>query len=198
MAAGAGFLLHNAIDFTFYLPGVALPAAVLLGLGSPGAAGSMEGADRGGTEEVMERGATAPRIVSILLALLLLAQAGTADRSAWHLDRARILALGGSPLDAEAEARAAAAACPWNPDPWAFLAQSLLARRASGPEEESLRRRSAERAAHLEPEGAILHHTVALDRAAASDPASAWLEEERAHRLYPGKALYRPAPEEAR
>ena len=49
------------------------------------------------------------------------------------------------------------------------------------------------RAVRLEPESAILHHTLALDRAAAQDPAGAFLEEERAHRLFPEKPLYHPA-----
>jgi hypothetical protein len=134
----------------------------------------------------------------VAVASFLLVVVATADRSAWHLERARGAAVSGSSAEAEGAARAAAAACPWDPDPWAFLAQSLLARRAGSPGEEKLRREAADRAARLEPEAAILHHTVALDRAAASDPAAAWLEEERAHRLYPAKPLYRPDAEEKR
>jgi hypothetical protein len=179
--AGAGFLLHNAIDFTFFLPGVALPAALLLGVGSAPANAGSEG-----------RPSPARRRAGVVVAALLLVYVATADRSAWHLERARALAQIGPSFDAEGEARRAAAACPWDPDPRAFLAQSLLARHATTPEEETLRRVTAERAARLEPESAVLHHTMALDRAAAADPAAAWIEEERAHRLYPGKALYRP------
>ncbi|HYV18035.1 MAG TPA: O-antigen ligase family protein [Verrucomicrobiae bacterium] len=194
--AGAGFLLHNAIDFTFFLPGVALPAALLLGAGSahsipPGLAGAQP-IEANGNGEPPGR---ARRRAGVAVALFLLVYAATADRSAWHLERARALTQGGPSSEAEAEARRAAAACPWDPDPWAFLAQSLLARHAATPEEETLRRVAADRAAHLEPESAILHHTVALDRAAAGDPAAAWIEEERAHRLYPAKALYRPQGE---
>ncbi len=33
LAAGAGFLAHNLIDFTAFLPGVAIPAALLIGIG---------------------------------------------------------------------------------------------------------------------------------------------------------------------
>ncbi|HEV8200335.1 MAG TPA: O-antigen ligase family protein [Candidatus Polarisedimenticolia bacterium] len=194
-AAGAatGFLLHNAIDFTFFLPGVALPAALLLGVGS--ASGAARPAGASAKEESDGRPWPARRRSGVVVAALLLVYVATADRSAWHLERARALAQVGPSFDAEAEARKAAAACPWDPDPRAFLAQSLLARHATTPEEETLRRVTAERAARLEPESAILHHTVALDRAAAADPAAAWIEEERAHRLYPGKPLYRPEAE---
>src|SRR3989442_57758 len=33
LAAGAAFLVHNLVDFTAFLPGVAIPAAILIGLG---------------------------------------------------------------------------------------------------------------------------------------------------------------------
>jgi hypothetical protein len=188
--AGAGFLLHNAIDFTFFLPGVALPAALLLGVGS--ASGAAHAAGVPSNDGIRGPRWPARRWASAAVALLLFVYAVTADRSAWHLERARALAQGGSSSEAETEARRAAAACPWDPDPWAFLAQSLLARHATTSGEETLRRAAADRAARLEPESAILHHTVALDRAAGGDPAAAWIEEERAHRLYPAKALYRP------
>lgn len=190
--AGAGFLVHNAIDFTFFLPGVALPAALLLGVGSASGARPAKAPSDHGRER---RTWPARRFFGVVVAAVLLMYVATADRSAWHLERARALAQTGPSSEAEAEARKAAAACPWDPDPRAFLAQSLLARHATTPEEETLRRVTAERAARLEPESAILHHTVALDRAAAADPAAAWIEEERAHRLYPGKALYRPETE---
>jgi len=195
--AGAGFLLHNAIDFTFFLPGVALPAGLLLGLGScSGGHDELEDGARpdspAGTEAAVVRPWSGRVAAGVAVALLLLTQVATADRAAWHLERARDAAMDGSSSDAEGEARMAAAACRWDPEPWAFLAQSLLARHATSAEEMTLRREAAERAVRLEPESAILHHTVALDRAAAADPAGAWVEEERAHRLYPGKALYRP------
>ena len=190
-AAGAGFLLHNVYDFTFFLPGVALPAALLLGIGSPprGRGEAFGGAAAAGA---------AARGASVLVAILFLLHAATGDRSAWHLDRARAAATGGEVGQAEREARAAASACPWDPDPWAFLAQSLLARQPQGAAEEALRREAAKRAVALEPDSAILHHTAALDRAASGDPAAAWIDEARARRLYPGKALYREAREDGR
>jgi O-antigen ligase len=196
-AAGVGFLLHNACDFTFFLPGVALPAAVLLGVGSaaPRKVGAGGADDEPGPGAV--RGAMG-RIAAIGCALLFFAHAGTSDRAAWRLDRARTAALRGETGEAEREAIAAAKAYPIDPDPWAFLAQSLLARQATGPQAEARRGEAAARAVRLEPESAILHHTLALDRAAAQDPAGAFLEEERAHRLFPEKPLYRPAREAAR
>ena len=181
-AAGVGFLLHNACDFTLYLPGVALPAALLIGVGS-----SAPEREAGAGRDPLWR------IAAIGCALLFLAHAVTSDRAAWHLDRARAAAMRGETGEAEREALAAARAYPIDPDPWAFLAQSLLARQATGPQEEERRHEAAVRAVRLEPEAAILHHTLALDRAAAQDPAGAFLEEERAHRLFPEKPLYHPA-----
>jgi hypothetical protein len=204
-AAGAGFLLHNVVDFTFFLPGVAIPAALLLGSGSPPRAprqGNVDGAEAAdpgaAARAAVAPAGTAARFAPVLVAVLFLVHAATADRSAWHLDRARAAAARGGVEEAEREARAAASACPWDPDPWAFVAQSLLARQAMGAAEESLRREAATRAVALEPDAAILHHTAALDRAASGDPAAAWVEEAVARRLYPGKALYHDAPEETR
>jgi len=184
-AAGAGFLAHNVVDFTFFLPGVALPAGLLLGLGSP------EPAEEATADASLPAGRR--WVAGALLAAALLAHVATADRAALHLDRARTLALSGDAPAAEREALRAAAAWPVDPDPWAFTAQSLLARGASDPASAALAARAAERAVRLEPDAAILHHTLALVRSVASDPAAAWVEERRAAQLFPGKPLYRTA-----
>jgi len=181
-AAGAGFLAHNFVDFTFFLPGVALPAGLLLGLGSP------QPAEQATADA--SRPAGRRWVAGALLAAALLAHAATVDRAALHLDRARTLALSGDAPAAEREALLSAAAWPVDPDPWAFTAQSLLARGASDSAA-ALAARAAERAVRLEPDAAILHHTLALVRAVAADPAAAWVEERRAAQLFPGKPLYR-------
>ena len=200
-AAGFGFLAHNVIDFTFFLPGVALPAGLLLGFSAPAEAPEP---GPGSSAPARARDADAPlggwgRILAgTTVALLLVAHAATSDRAALHLDRARTLAIAGRTEAAEQEARAAAAAFPLDPDPWAFTAQSLLARKAADPAATALRREAAERAVRLEPEAAILHHTLALDRALAADPAAAFVEERRAAQLFPAKPLYRSTGAEAR
>jgi len=188
-AAGAGFLVHNAVDFTFFLPGVALPAGLLLGFSSPPAQ------EETGAPASRHRGRD--RMAGVLLAAAFLAYAATADRAVRHFDHARTLAVAGKPEEAERRALRAVSAWPLDPDPWAFVAQSLLARGAADPASVALLAEAAERAVTLEPEAAILHHTRALDRAAAADPAAAWIEEQRAAQLFPEKELYRSSLQDA-
>jgi hypothetical protein len=42
----------------------------------------------------------------------------------------------------------------------------------------------------LDPEAAGRHHVLALYHAKSEEPAAAWLEERRAHELFPLKPLY--------
>ena len=193
-AAGIGFLAHNVLDFTFFLPGVALPAGLLLGFAAPSGPAGAPGSGPERSAARLRSGPRPGRIAGAVLAAILLTHALTSDRAALHLDRARTRALAGETEAAERDALKAARAFPLDPDPWAFVAQSLLARGATDDASATLRRTAADRAARLEPESAILHHTRALDRAATGDLAAAWIDERRAAQLYPAKELYRAAP----
>jgi O-antigen ligase len=185
LASGTGFLAHNLIDFTFDLPGVALPAALLLGIGFAGHP---------------ERPRRPPLLVTAGAFFVALALAGHAvieGRVAGLLDEARTEAREGRASAAESEALRAAALRPSDPDPWAFVAQSIAANPAEIGEESGARRArgldAALRAARLEPESAILHYTAALHLMASGDEAGAVIEAERARRLFPSKALYQTA-----
>jgi O-antigen ligase len=188
-ASGVGFLAHNLIDFTFYLPGVALPAALLLGAGT---AGPPEGRER----------SPAPRWTRALIlacglavAFALAVQGVIAGRVAGLVDEARAEARAGRRDAAERTALRAAALRPGDPDPWAFVAQSIAANPGTAAPEDDAGRQArglaaAIRATQLEPESAILHYTAALHLKASGDDAGAVIEAERARRLFPAKPLY--------
>jgi O-antigen ligase len=197
LASGIGFLAHNLIDFTFYLPGVALPAALLLGAGT----GEPEEGSEARTRAPDAR-ALAAAVCGIGLALAVGAHAVVAGRVAGLLDKAQDAARAGKIEAAEVMAGRAAGLRRGDPDPWAFVAQSIAANPAVGTEDADARRArgmaAALRAARLEPESAILHYTAALHLRAAGDEAGAVIETERALRLFPSKPLYRAAaPAEA-
>jgi O-antigen ligase len=188
LAAGAAFLVHNLIDFTAFLPGVALPASVLLGAGL---------ATQGDRERTSRR---APAALALVLALALPAHAVAGALSRNLLKRAQEAASDGEPGTALALARLAAARRPSDPSPPAFISEWVLAHgmrdMALGAEGE----RAALLAARLDPESAIRHYTLSLYHAAAERPADAYRELLAAHRLYPLKELYRAGlrPFEAR
>ena len=190
LAAGAAFLVHNLIDFTAFLPGVALPASVLLGVGL-GPPASRDRAARWWQ--------TALAIV-LALALPVHAVVGALSRNA--LDRARTAAVDGDKEGALRLARLAARSRPADPSPPAFIAEWVL---AHGMEDAGLREegeRAAQLAARLDPEAAIRHYTLSLYAAAAARPADSYRELREAHRLYPLKELYhatlRPSAPEGR
>ena len=186
LLAGAWtFLIHNLVDFTAYLPGVAIPAALLLGLGLGGGASPRAG-----------RGSGAPRAAGVLAALV------AAVALAWHgaaaagcaadLERAREAALQGDVGRAADIARHAASLRPGHPDPRQFLAELILAEKAGDAAALEQGAEAAERAVALDPEAAILHHTRALYSRALGDGGAAYREEYAAHRLYPLKTVYLP------
>jgi len=182
LAAAAAFLVHNLVDFTAFLPGVALPASVLLGVGL----GPVPGGNR----------AARPwqAILALLVALVLPFHAVVSALSRMSLERAQAAAVDGDTEGALRLARQAARCRPSDPSPPAFIAEWVLAHGMAdaGLHEEG--ERAAQRAAALDPESAIRHYTVSLYAAAASRPAEANRELRLAHRLYPRKELYRLAP----
>jgi hypothetical protein len=184
-AGGAAFLVHNSIDFGAYLPGIAIPAALLLGM--------VLGPS---TEDAAERttinGAAWMRIASASLAtLLLLAIVIPQARSRASLNAARDAALTGDLTSAAEMARHAAEVRPTEPDAWAFLAEMTLAHRG----EEAIGWEAGEaaslRSVQLDPESAIRHYTRALYYLADGAAAAAYREQAIAHRLFPLKELYR-------
>jgi hypothetical protein len=183
LAAGAAtFLLHNLIDFTLYLPGIAGSAALLVGMTLE--AGSSPVAATSGIR-------SGSRLAALTAAALIAWNALVAARVETRMESARRAAEANDVVQAEAQARGAAAARPGSPDPWAFLAQIVLAHHMDDPALREEGRRAADRAVRLDPESAILHHTRALFLAAAGEKAPAYLELAQAHRLYPLKEAYR-------
>jgi len=187
VAGGAAFLVHNLIDFTFYQPGVAIPGALLLGVA----------ATRTGGRELAPDTATAraaPRVARLLFgcaaALLLAGHGVIAARSSLLLDRAGAAASRGDRAAARDDARRAALARPGDPRPWAFLSELEIAGPYDDPAALRAGRAAAQRAADLDQESAVRHHVLALYHAKDGEPAAAWLEERRAHDLFPLKALY--------
>ena len=186
LAAGSAFLVHNLIDFTAFLPGVALPAGFLLGAGL----GPATGGNR--------RGRPWPTALALVLALLLPAHAILSALSRNALERARAAAVDGDTEGALRLARLAARRRPADPSPPAFIAEWVL---AHGMEDDGLHsegERAAIRAARLDPESAIRHYTLSLYAAAAGRPADAYRELRTAHRLYPEKELYNAPAREGR
>jgi O-antigen ligase len=179
------FLVHNLVDFTAYLPGVAIPAAIMLGLGL-GPAGS-EG------DRVREGGRwfAGWRLIAVVLVVLLTLESAVAARSRADLRGALDAANRGEIDPALDLARRAVAARPGDPDPHALLAQLILGHRL---DDDGLRKegeRAASAAVLLDPEAAILHYTRSLYHQAAAEPAPAYLERHAARLLYPLKELYR-------
>lgn len=197
LAAGAAFLAHNLVDFTAFLPGVALPAGLLLGAGlGPG-----QPRDRGAAAPPRPDGSSptaatraaqrASAVLTVALALALSTHAAVGALSRNLLERAGETAVAGDAQGSLRLARAAAHRRPGDPAPPAFIAEWVL---AHGMHDAGLREegeRAALRAARLDPESAIRHFTVSLYHNAAGRPADAYRELRAAHLLYPLKDLYR-------
>jgi O-Antigen ligase len=189
LAGAAAFLVHNLVDFTAYLPGVAIPASLALGLGLGAAGDGGAPAVRRRTAPIAWRAGSATLLAGLLIALalgqaraLLLMQ--RAGRAGGAEDRGgTIVAM----MNRAIEARR------WDPEPHAFLAQWVLAHGMDRPDLRSRGRTAAERAVRLDREAAILHYTRALYDRADGVPAAAYREADTAHRLYPLKPLYREA-----
>ena len=186
-AGGTGFLLHNLVDFTLYLPSVAVAGALVIGMSLGAARARSSDADR-----CEGKGVRARRVVAALVVGALLAAHGiAAGRSGLFLERARLAADAGRRTEALAAARRAAAARPGDPDPHSFIAEVILAHDMDDP----VLRREGESAATaavlLDRRAAMRHATRAAYHAAAGEIAAARLEMERARILYPAKPQYR-------
>jgi O-Antigen ligase len=190
VAGGTAFLVHNLIDFTFYQPGVAVPGALLLGVAA--AHITMPVADR-----YAETSGATPRRARLLFgcaaALMLAGHGVLAARASMLLDRAQAAASRGDRAAAREDAQRAARARPGDPRPWAFLSELEIAGPGDDPAALRAGRAAAERAVALDPESAVRHHVLALYHAHDDERAAAWLEERRAHELFPLKPLYRDA-----
>ncbi|OLC54708.1 MAG: hypothetical protein AUH92_03445 [Acidobacteria bacterium 13_1_40CM_4_69_4] len=205
LAAGAGFLAHNLIDFTSFLPGVAIPAAMLLGIGLEGgtrARGDSPGARAVGAVPSPHGVASAgraidrpPRALATLLvfggAMVFVAQAAVSARSQILLEKASAAAEEGDIRGSLELARAAARVRPEDEAPRAFIAEWVLAHGMSDPGLKREGDRAAVRALTLNPESAILHFTASRYHDAAGESADAYRELRTAHVLFPIKDLYR-------
>jgi len=192
LAAGAAFLVHNLVDFTAFLPGVAIPAAILIGLGfGPGdAAGPPERAPH---VAARRRGGIAVlhALPAAAVLALFLGHALLSSRAEGLLEEARSAAGEGNTQEALALARRAARTRPDDPVPRAFIGEWVL---THGMNDEALRRegeRQAESAVRLDPESAILHYDLSLYLRAAGSTAPAYREQFTAHLLFPLKPNYR-------
>lgn len=202
LAAGAAFLAHNLIDFTAFLPGVALPAALLLGIGTgPGkrgdgspATGRPGGAPRTAASRLVR---FAPVAGTVALALAWTAHAVVSARSQSLLEQASAAAREGDTQGALRLARVAARRRPCDPVPQAFIAEWILVHGMRDADLGGEGRRAAQRAARLDPESAIRHYTLSLYHGAAGEPADAYRELRAAHLLYPLKELYRAGARQA-
>jgi hypothetical protein len=195
MAGGTAFLVHNLIDFTFYQPGVAVPCALLLGVAVAGAGPQPAGGETtqpGAEGEDVARPARGRGRVALgcVLAALLAVHGVRAARCSMRLEQAGSAARRGDLAAARNEALRASSARPGDPRPWAFLSEMAIVSGGDDPVALRLGRDAAERAAALDPEAAGRHHVLALYHAQDKEPAAAWLEERRAHELFPLKPLY--------
>jgi hypothetical protein len=184
-AGGAAFLAHNFIDFGAYLPGLAIPGALLVGM--------MLGAEPGETEAPGRApgGAALRAAVASLAALLLCAAIVPQTRARLLLEQARDAALAGDAERAAGLARAAAGARPADPDAWSFLAEMTLVHWRDDPERFRKGEDASLRAVRLDPQSAFRHYTRSLYHRESGAGAAAFLELSTARRLYPLKALYR-------
>ncbi len=197
LAAGAAFLAHNLVDFTAFLPGVALPAGLLLGAGmGPGqprdrGAAAAPRPDAGPKTAAARAAQRASAVLTVALALALSAHAAVSALSRNLLERAGESAVAGDAQGSLHLARAAARRRPGDPAPPAFIAEWVL---EHGMHDAGLREegeRAALRSARLDPESAIRHFTVSVYHNAAGRTADAYRELRAAHLLYPLKDLYR-------
>ncbi len=184
LAAGASFLVHNLGDFTAWLPSLAIPAAMLLGLATaPDPAEPNPGRPRGWRRAVL--------ILSLLaIAALDVTHEVRRARMRGALAAAAEAAQHENLDQALRQARRAAALRPDDPEPHAFLAQLILDRLSKQADLAREGERASDRALALDPEAAILHYTRALYHQAAGEIAAAYRERYAAHLLYPQKPLY--------
>jgi O-antigen ligase len=192
LAAAGTFVVHNAGDFTLYLPGIAVPAAMVIGIVlGPGPEGHDPHRSTPG-EPACRRPAVRAAILAVSAGLggLYAAHAILLARSRSFLLRAGEAAAAGDRIRALDLARRAGCGRPGDPDPSAFLAQMILAEDLDDPRLRAEGERAAERALKADPAQAVLHFTRARYYVAAGDAAAAWRERFVAHELYPLKKEY--------
>jgi len=179
-AGCVAFLAHNLVDFTLYIPTVALAFCCI--------AGPILGARRDDG-----RPPAAPRAMLAVAGLLLAAVALGVTRGDMALDEARSRAVAGDAEAARLLARTAARHDPLDPEPHSFLSQLILedAGDASGPALLEEAEREALRAVYLDPETPHRWHLLGRVRLAASDPQGAFIALTRAADLYPIRIEYR-------
>ena len=204
VSAGTAFLVHNLVDFTAYLPGVAIPAALLIGsafaptgaspvrMAPPTAAGSGAGDPPPAGWPALLR-ASMVRASGVVLTVMLALHGVTAARSRHDLDHADAAVESGELAGAERSARAAAELRPEDPAPHAFLAQMVLAEQPGDAPAHAAGRAAAAAAVARDPESAILHYTLAQFHRAAGEGGAAFRELSEARRLNPSKLIYREA-----
>lgn len=177
------FLLHNAVDFTFYVPGVGLTFFCLAGL----AAGSLHGT---GTRSA--RGDGGGLALRSLAALGLATFALLVTRADIRREAAR-WAVRDDPSQAPMLAAGAVALNPFDSESRSLLSHLQLegATRTGDPELLQRAEESARRAIELDP--GTPHHWNHLGRVllARGDPQGAYLALARAAQLYPIKIEYR-------
>ncbi len=191
-AGGAAFLLHNLIDFTLFLPSVAITGGILVGSVFGPTPPASPGDPPGGRRLASWRGAGA-----VLLAGLLLFHGARAARVAAAMERAQAMARAGRVDAALGVARRAAAVRPGDPDPQAFVSELILAEKRDDPSLLAEGAAAAARAVRLDPRSAVRHATRAAYHALQGEPAPAAIEMGEARALYPGKPQYHLS-EEAR
>jgi len=196
LAGASSFLVHNLGDFTAYLPGVAVPAALLLGMAlgrehasGAEARGSLVGGSFGGPR-LAPRGPVAMLLLLLPCGVLYARHAIVLARSISCRDAALAAADRGDLGRALQLAREAADLRRADPEPQAFLAQMILDRLRADPDRIREGERAAARAAALNRESAILHYTLALCHQASGETTAAFREIDKAHQLYPLKPLY--------
>ncbi len=186
-AAAASFLAHNLMDFTAFLPSVAIPGALLVGLACGSRAPSAPSARTG-------RGAgPAVALRAFLLAMALIGFVGHSVVTAHAtdlIDRARVAAVEGSDREALSLARRAARVRPSDPAPRAFVAEWVLAHGMSDGVLSREGRSQAESAVRLDPESAILHYDLSLYMRSYGETGAAFREQWIARVLFPLKQDY--------
>jgi O-antigen ligase len=187
LIGACAFLVHNLGDFTAYLPGVAIPGAILIGLSmvDPERATSDPARDR-------QRSRRAVRLALAWTAALVWSGHAVCFARARTLREAALAEADRGDIGAAvAHVRDAARLRPGDPEPAAFLAQLVLAKRMDDATLRAEGVRAIERALAADRESANLHYTRALYHHAAGETAAAYREILDAHRLFPLKSAYR-------
>jgi len=184
-AACLAFLLHNTIDFTFFLESTGAVFACAAGL----LLGSTAGRPGAGAPEPP---AAATRMVFYVPVLSLALFAFLAGRADAARDSARDLALERGAGPALPEARRAVSRNPFDPDSHALLSHLLLERGVGG-DDDALAESEAEAIAAIDLDARTPHRWSHLAdvRLRRGDPVGAYLASARAAELYPIEIRYR-------